>query len=80
MVQRILLSLIIGGTIGMVVAKIKMTHGPVPTTNQTMETACNAGGGIMKVQTGTVAATVNGSDVGLPADISICITPKKAQP
>lgn len=31
MVQRILLSLIIGGTIGMVVAKIKMAQKPVQT-------------------------------------------------
>lgn len=40
----------------------------------------NAGGGIMKVQTGTVSSTVNGTTVELPADVKVCITPKKAQP
>ncbi len=80
MVQRILLALIIGGTIGMLTAKIKMTQKPVPTPEQTMVTACTAGGGTMKVQTGTVPTTVNGSTIELPVDVNVCITPKKAQP
>lgn len=39
----------------------------------------NAGGGIMKVQTGTVPSNVDGSTVELPVDVNVCITQKKAQ-